>query len=408
MNAIDRPQFQPGPPPLGVRNPDEIATVEVNGRRYDDWESVWVQHRWTEDCPLFRFTAVERDPLPRYNNFEKLQFKPGDLCAIYLGGLLAVAGVILVRQVAYDANSHGIMLQGKGVQWYAATSSIEHKDHNFDGKTFTQVAQEVLAPTGIAGIPVGDIDNTPFKRLQSEPGETVWNFLERIARPRGVILGSDHMGNLLLISQHSGLSDGDLVEGYNILKCQAVWNAEHLYSKYGVLGQSPANNEQNGAQQSEQAAAVGGSAKRYRPLWTSAEQPVWSVAELARRAQNENKWNEGTFLNVSITTPGWFQSRATTVDGRPMLFPWRAGSHYRVNSPMAIVNRILKAETVTYTQDNQAGTLTQLDLKNPAALNGSVPGQVDDAWNEAAREVVGALATPAAGPAFPTYPTRMP
>ena len=50
---------------------------EVSG--FDDWESVWVQHRWTEGFPLFRFTAVERDPYP--DLWTKQQFNPGEIVA---------------------------------------------------------------------------------------------------------------------------------------------------------------------------------------------------------------------------------------------------------------------------------------------------------------------------------------
>src|SRR5262245_59486821 len=175
-------------------NPDEVATIIVNGARFDDWESVWVQHRWAEAYPLFRFTAAEREPIP--DIWTKLQWKPQDEVTIYLGRYLAITGTILVRQVAYDANNHGVMLQGVGNTWYAARASILGKN-KFDGMTWEQVARSVLAPFGIYLKTIGALNAIPFKKLQNEPGETVWHFLERIARPRGIVLGSDHEGNML-------------------------------------------------------------------------------------------------------------------------------------------------------------------------------------------------------------------
>ena len=175
--------------------PEETATIVAGGRRFDDWESVSVQHRWADPNPIFRFTAAERDPIPTL--WERLQFVPGDECAIYLGGILAIAGVILLRQTAYDANQHGVMLQGVGVTWYAARGSIMDKDGNFDGQTFEQAARKVIAPFGVGVKTIGTLNATPFKKLQVEPGETLWDFLERIARPRGIVMGSDHRGNLL-------------------------------------------------------------------------------------------------------------------------------------------------------------------------------------------------------------------
>ena len=43
--------------------PQDIAVLEVNGKTFEDWESVWVQGRWADSCTLFRFTAAERDPI---------------------------------------------------------------------------------------------------------------------------------------------------------------------------------------------------------------------------------------------------------------------------------------------------------------------------------------------------------
>ena len=80
-------------------NPHEVAQLIVGGMVFEDWESVYVQHRWQEGWPTFRFTAAEGAKLPF--DWAKLQFKPGDPCPIILGGELAVTGIITQRQVAY-------------------------------------------------------------------------------------------------------------------------------------------------------------------------------------------------------------------------------------------------------------------------------------------------------------------
>src|SRR5262245_39281739 len=277
-------------------NPAEVATLIVGGRRFDDWTSVWVQHRWAEDCPLFRFTAVERDPVPEL--WSKLQFKPNDECAIYLGGQLAVAGVIITRQVAYDANSHAVQLMGKGLTWYAARGSIIDKKSNFDKMSFEQVAKKVIAPFGVGVRTIGSLDNTPFDRLQNEPGETVWGFLERIARPRGIVMGSDHLGNFLLIGKHNWSPVEHLIEGVNILKMQAIISVEHARSDFYTRGQTAASDEKWGRGASELEGRVAGIGKRYSPLLTMAEQPVWSQAEVQKRAAYERLWAEGTIVSA--------------------------------------------------------------------------------------------------------------
>jgi len=337
--------------------PEETATIVVAGRRFYDWESVFVQHRWTEAFPLFRFTAAERDRPATL--WEKLQFKPGDECAIYLGRFLAISGVILVRQTSYDANAHGVMLQGVGMTWYATRGSIIDEKSSFDGMTFEQVARKVLAPFGINPEVVGTLNPIPFEKLQCEPGENLWNFLERIARPKGIVLGSDHLGNLLLIDNHNSLVAAELVEGDNILKCQATISKEAMHSNYLVNGQPPQDDSQHGRQATEMRAQIAGTAKRYSPLLTNAEQPVKTMAELQDRAKNEAVWHEGTEIRATITVQGWMMPGGGL---------WRAGALVAVQSPMAMLNMGMKIETATFTQDNSSGTLTTLELVVPWLL----------------------------------------
>jgi prophage tail gpP-like protein len=293
-----------------------------------------------------------------------LQFKPGDDCAIYLGGQLAITGVIITRQVAYDADNHGVMLDGVGITWWAHRASIIPQGNesvgNFDDKSFQQTAEEVLAPTGIKLKVIGTLDATPFARLQSEPGETIWAFLERIARPRGIVMGSDHLGNFLAIGPHSFPATSDLVEGHNIKKAQVTITSQDLYSKYIVLGQTAASDDQNGTDASEQKGEVGGTSRRYSPRLTTAEQPVWGKAEVQARAAAESIWSEGTIIQATITVQGWLRPSDNQL--------WAAGSDIRVWSPMAMLNMVMKVQTVTFMQSRQGGTETVLDLVVPELL----------------------------------------
>ena len=338
---------------------EETATILVNGMKFSDWETVMVHINWGEATPIFKFTTADRVEVPM--DWRLLQFKPGDQCGIYLGGELAIKGVIVTRQVAYDANNHGVQLTGKGLSWWASRASIipqgDESVGNYDDKSFEQVAREVLAPTGVELKVVGVLDPTPFVRLQSEPGETIWAFLERIARPRGIVLGSNRDGNLVAIGPHSFTPTADLVEGVNIKKAQVTITNEDTYSKYVVLAQTAASDAQNGAQASEQKGEVGGSAVRYSPKLTTAEQPVWGQAEVQARAAAEAIWSEGTVIQATITVQGWMRPSDNQL--------WQAGDDISISSHMAMLNQVMKIQSLTHTQSRQAGTETVLDLVLP-------------------------------------------
>jgi prophage tail gpP-like protein len=342
------------PPAAPVPNPDEVATLVVAGRKWDDWTSVKVEHRYAEAFSFFTFSNVER-PVT-------VQFKPGDECAIYLGGILAITGVITVRQIAYDANNHGIQLMGKGVTWYASRSSIIDDSGNFDGQTFEQVAKKLIAPFGVGVSVVGKLNDIPFERLQVEPGEKLWDCLERLARPKGIVMGSDHLGNFLLIGDHATQLDDSLVEGVNILSMKFVISVENIHSDYLVRGQTAASDDNAGAQASQQEGRASGTAHRYSPLLTPAEQPVWSAAEIQDRARNEAVWHEGDIMQAVIGVQGWKRAGGGL---------WRAGTNVHVRSPMAPLDQQLTIQSAIFSQDSASGTTTTLECVPPFLLRGT-------------------------------------
>jgi prophage tail gpP-like protein len=349
---------------------EEIATLVVHGLIYEDWETVWFQ--WTLGDPYaqFRFTATEDDTHLWMAGEERtpdellLRFKPGDECRLYLGGYPIMLGVIMVRQVAYDSKNHTIVLQGVTLTYYAANASIIDEKAEYEG-TFLDIAGKVLAPT-CSGYKVwGAVSQLPFKDPQRpEPGETIFAFLERIARDRKVIVTSDPYGDFLFIGEHEGAYVSDLVEGGNILKCQAIIADLKAQSVFIARGQSAGSDEQNGKEAAHQEAKVDGTAKCYSPLLTPIEHPVWTRAEVELRAQNELMFAEGQHkVEATVTVQGWFNPRTG--------LRWDVGQDVHFQSPMTgIDNQMLKIRTVTYTQD-KSGSLTTMVLVHPSGFNDS-------------------------------------
>jgi prophage tail gpP-like protein len=350
------------PQDLAALRASETAVIRVNGEDFYNWESVWVQHRWTDPYPIFRFTCAEDVPAPSL--WTKMQFEPGDEASIQLGGQLAITGVILVRQTAYDANNHGVMLQGVGMTWLAARASHVDKDGNFDNMTFIQIAERVLAPfrDHVWYNTVGNIPQKPFEHEQINAGEPIWDFFERLGRMIGIRIGSDEYGNFLFIGDHVGNSAGQLVEGQNILRCQAVISIEQWFNEIFVRSQQPASDDVNGAAASEQEARAPGLLRMYSPIVIPSEEPV-TIDMLQLRAKNEAMWLGGTIFQVLITVQGWF-----IPDGSKL---WAAGDLVEVDSPMALIvpSMVLAIQTVTFTQDRNQGTLTVLELVAPWLLN---------------------------------------
>lgn len=360
-------------------NPSEIATLVVDGKIFEDWETVWIQWSWGDPFSVFRFTCAEREPYPDPGLV--LQFAPGSNVDVYLGGIQVINGVIITRQVAYEAESHMVQLQGVSASWFANRSSIEHQTSDFNGKGFTAIASEVLAPTGVGFTTIGSIDETPFESgATPSTGETIGQFLERLARDRKIIVSNLPNGKFLFIGEHSLPSNAELVEGINIKKCQCVISIESARSEFIIRAQKKANDQSYGRDASEQEARLKGIMSPYSILIGAIEHPVWSLAEVEKRVENDKMWNEDlTKIDATITVYGWFRPLPTTMASiaRQKLGPttghtlWQAGDEVVVHSPMAMLrNETLKIKTVTWMQDSTNGTQTILNLVNPAGLNG--------------------------------------
>jgi prophage tail gpP-like protein len=348
--------------------PEEVATLNVNNKKFEDWETVWVQVRWHEGFSYFRFTAAERDDLYQFARqaplnlplWQKLQVKPGDACTIALAGKTVITGFVETRQVAYNATSHGVQLIGKSATAWPARSSVDTKTGSFDGMTLEQVVRKVLAPYGVNARVIGTIDQKPFEKLQNQPGELIWDFFERIARPKGVIMGSDPFGNFLLIGEHASPVVGQLIEGKNIKQCQCIITMEHAFTEHDVRGQQVASDENHGPAASEMQAVVPGAKTPVKSkLITPSEQNV-TLADLYQRAYNEAKWHNATIFTVTAFVQGWLSNGVEL---------WEPGQIVYIYSPMALCDHLMAIETATFTQDSQNGTQTQLDLKMPWALN---------------------------------------
>jgi prophage tail gpP-like protein len=141
---------------------------------------------------------------------------------------------------------------------------------------------------------------------------------------------------------------------------QCVISVVNSYSNFSTRGQKPRSDEGTPKDAAEQEATAGGTLRRYSPLLTIMEHPVWTPAEVALRNATETMWRSGEEIEATVTVQGWFTSGG-------ML--WQAGREVFVKSPMAMLNQVLTIDTVTFTQDSRSGSTTTLLCKLPWSLN---------------------------------------
>lgn len=348
----------------------ETVVLTVNGRDYRDWESVMVRHELGGRPPyLCRFTCSEG--LPIANNFAKLQIKPGDRCTVTLAGFPAFSGKVMTRQVYYDANRHHIEIHC-GTYSELSTASVISPTNEWKNKTFEQIAKDVLSKAGLNLVfEGGSAPSYKFPRISATPGEPIDDFLEMMARSLGsyghMAFTSNVSGDFVVVMGPSGGSDS-VTEGKDIIIGREIIYNEAMASAAPAIAQDAGSDKKWGADVSHVPYATIPTGTEFGgqlPGVIASELPTADTQLLKSRATTEGNWLDGDQITVIATVHGWL---------RPSGGLWQRNQTVIVNSPMLMMNGTpLTAKSVTFTQDNNTGTRTTLDLRNPLALGAGGP-----------------------------------
>src|SRR5215471_14296535 len=92
-------------------DPREIATILIEGKKFEDWETVWVHLEHPSRWRSFRFSVSEGNPMAK--SLSDLQIVPGMVAQILLAGTSVITAYVVERQAYYDSNRHTVMLSGR-------------------------------------------------------------------------------------------------------------------------------------------------------------------------------------------------------------------------------------------------------------------------------------------------------
>lgn len=344
----------------------EIAVLTVNGMEFRDWETISVHLAQREHPPYrYRFTCSEAMPISK--NFGLLQIKPGDFCTVTLAGQLAVTGKVTTRQVYYDKQRHHIEIQGATITLDTSGASPVTKTMEMKDVTFEQIARQLLKPLNIPfKVEGGQLSQMKFPRVSLHHGMSIFDHLDMYSRAVGASFTSDPQGSFVALAGPGSDSD-TVIEGKNILVGREIIYNSSMASAAPALGQQTGNDKKWGADVSHipfQTQAMQQLGKTMMPFVLPSELPTAEKDQLKGRAGTERDWQAEDMITVFATVYGWL---------RPSGGLWKCNQMVHVTSPMLIMDMDLKAKSVTFTQDNNEGTRTTLELCNPKALGGDVP-----------------------------------
>lgn len=208
--------------------------LEVNGVQYSNFETADVSLQMDTVADTFNFTAIstEKNPLP---------FKLNDSCVISADGQKILTGFIESISVDYDSSSHSIALSGRSKTADIVDSMINALEIK-PPITLKSVIEKVISHIGasIAVVDsVGNLEkfNAAEDLLSPAVGQNAFEFIEKLARKRQVLLTCNGDGNIVITrsgtdTAPSGIQNVIAGDANNVQSASVSYDSTDRFGKY--------------------------------------------------------------------------------------------------------------------------------------------------------------------------------
>lgn len=348
-----------------MSEPDLSPRLTAGGQIYQGWTGLRIVTSLEHAASQFSLEVTERGG-PAGGIFAALS--AGQHCVVSLGTAVVITGWIdaVTRSVGPDA--HSVTLTGRDATADLVDCAAEVQ--TYQDQTILAIAQDQLShftgPTG-AAMPVsmsaGTDPGATFGKVAVEPGETVFELLDRLARARGLLLMPDQSGGLLIGRPGGDAAPAALIEGRNLTGLRGTDDWRDRYSDYIVRDQSAGSDAWHGSAAAAMQATAQDpevAAVRHRPCVIRGES---GETDLQPRADWAARVARARGRSLGLGVQGW------AVGGRL----WRAGQTAHVEAPsLGVSGGSWIIRGCTYSLDGQ-GTRTDLDLVPPGAFDPGPP-----------------------------------
>lgn len=333
--------------------------LKLGGEVFGGWTRIRVMHSIESVADTFELTLTERWD-------EQSQPRPlraGMACELWIGDDRLVTGYVDEALPGYDAENHTIAVTGRSKAGDLVDCSLAAQPGRplqWKQQTLLEIARTLAGRFGITVSAETDAGE-PFKLEALEPGETVWDFLEGLARRRAVRIVSAPDGNLVIARAGTGRIDTPLRLGGNIRAASGRFSTRERYSDYIVQAQQTGDDWNSG----EASAHLQGTATdealrrlgRYRPLTVLADGPS-TAADCRRRAEWQRNTAFGRGQGVVYTVTGWRHAGGL----------WTPNRLVHVNDPWLGLDGDRLIMSAQFLQDD-AGRRTELRVMPPEAAD---------------------------------------
>lgn len=330
------------------------ATLHIGPLVWSGWESITIKMGLEQAARSFQFGAADG---PLGASLEAIRI--GLPCQVRIDGEPVVTGFIEEIGDSFDKESSSVDVAGRSRTCDIIDCSALHASGQWTMRPLMQIAAELLAPFGLtvsADPTAAEAVALPLQRFALEPGETVYEALERAARIASVLITDDALGNLVFTRASALRATTPLVAGLNVKAGGGKASSEKVFNAYHCRGQRPGNDLDNGPT----VALVAGTAldtalPRHRPLVVKMEGAA-DPARCQQRAEWEATTRLGQSVNREYVVPGWRQE-----DGRL----WTPNQLAYVHDPRGRTVGNLLITEVELSLSNDGGEVARMQLAPP-------------------------------------------
>lgn len=285
--------------------------------------------------------------------------RPGMACEVRVDGETVVSGHVDDVEAQVDAERVELTVRGRDAAGDLVDCAALSPPNEWTNTPLWAIAWGLCAPFGIDVI--DDVGAEPLASFTLEPGETVYEALERAARQVGVLLVSTGRGGLQIAREGTSRVPVALVRGQNILRAHVALSHRERHSLYVVRGQDAGPTLQGAPAVAPEARAEDAGVARYRPLQVAAEAGL-KPERYRERADWELRVRRGRSARVTLTVVGWHVTE-DPADGL-----WTPNRRVYVEDPSLGIAEELHLAGVALSLGD-GGALAELTLYRPGAFD---------------------------------------
>ena len=217
---------------------EEVAIV-IDGISFKFWTEATITRSFDSIADTFSLSAPW---FPDNETYREI-FKPFSYTSatIYIGGTKILTGFIVTVNTSTAGNARVITIEGYSYAGVIADVNISASSWPaaIDGLDLQQIAEKIVAPFAINII--FDYDPGPaFSKNEKqviEPDEKIADYLIKLGRQRGFVIGSNADGDLLFRKTTTEPATVSIFEGeFPFLSSSATYNGQNRYSDITAIG----------------------------------------------------------------------------------------------------------------------------------------------------------------------------